>query len=55
MTAQPGLIGALLVGVNTAKSLAAATGKPLIPVDHLQGHVAAAFLEPDPLEPPFLA
>ena len=55
VTTRPGLIGALLVGVNTAKSLAAATGKPLIPVDHLQGHVAAAYLEPDPLEPPFLA
>jgi tRNA N6-adenosine threonylcarbamoyltransferase len=55
VTVKPGLIGALLVGVNTAKSLAAATGKPLIPVDHLQGHVAAAFLEPEPLEPPFLA
>ena len=55
VTVKPGLIGALLVGLNTAKSLAAATGKPLIPVDHLQGHVAAAFLEPEPLEPPFLA
>lgn len=55
VTVKPGLIGALLVGVNTAKALAAATGKPLIPVDHLQGHVAAAFLEPDPLDPPFLA
>jgi N6-L-threonylcarbamoyladenine synthase len=55
VTVKPGLIGALLVGVNTAKSLAAATGKPLIPVDHLHGHVAAAFLEPDPLEPPFVA
>ncbi|MEZ5075244.1 MAG: tRNA (adenosine(37)-N6)-threonylcarbamoyltransferase complex transferase subunit TsaD [Solirubrobacterales bacterium] len=55
VTTKPGLIGALLVGVNSAKSIAAATGKPLIPVDHLQGHVAAAFLEPDPLEPPFLA
>jgi len=55
VTVKPGLIGALLVGVNTAKSLAAASGKPLIPVDHLQGHVAAAFLEPEPLEPPFLA
>jgi len=55
VTRGPGLIGALLVGVNTAKSLAAATEKPLIPVDHLHGHVAAAFLEPDPLEPPFLA
>jgi len=55
VTTRPGLIGALLVGVNSAKSIAAATGKPLIPVDHLQGHVAAAFLEPEPLEPPFLA
>ncbi len=55
VTAKPGLIGALLVGVNSAKSLAAATAKPLIPVDHLQGHVAAAYLDPDPIEPPFLA
>ena len=55
VTVRPGLIGALMVGVNTAKSIAAATRKPLIPVDHLQGHVAAAFLEPEPLEPPFLA
>ena len=39
---------------RTAKALAAATGKPLVGVDHLQGHVAANFLEPDPLEPPFL-
>jgi len=55
VTTHPGLIGALLVGVNSAKALAAATRKPLIAVDHLHGHVAAAFLEPDPLEPPFLA
>lgn len=55
VTTHPGLLGALLVGVNSAKSLAAATRKPLIAVDHLHGHVAAAFLEPDPLEPPFLA
>jgi N6-L-threonylcarbamoyladenine synthase len=54
VTAGPGLIGALLVGVNTAKAIAAARRLPLIPVDHLQGHVAANFLEPDPLEPPFL-
>jgi N6-L-threonylcarbamoyladenine synthase len=54
VTRKPGLIGALLVGVSTAKALAAASGKPLIGVDHLQGHVAANFLEPDPLEPPFL-
>jgi N6-L-threonylcarbamoyladenine synthase len=54
VTRGPGLIGALLVGVATAKGLAAATRKPLIGVDHLQGHVAANFLEPDPLDPPFL-
>ena len=55
MTTHPGLIGALLVGVNSAKALAAAQRKPLIAVDHLHGHVASAFLEPEPLEPPFLA
>ncbi len=53
-TAGPGLIGALLVGISTAKAIAAARQLPLIPVDHLQGHVAANFLEPEPLEPPFL-
>jgi N6-L-threonylcarbamoyladenine synthase len=54
VTAGPGLIGALLVGLSTAKALAAARQLPLIPIDHLQGHVAANFLEPDPLQPPFL-
>ena len=54
VTVGPGLIGALLVGVSTAKALAAPRRLPLIPVDHLQGHVAANFLEPEPLEPPFL-
>ena len=54
VTQGPGLIGALLVGLSTAKALAAAHRKPLIPVDHLHGHVAANFLEPEPLEPPFL-
>ena len=54
VTAGPGLIGALLVGVSTAKGIAAARRLPLVPVDHLQGHVAANFLEPEPLEPPFL-
>jgi N6-L-threonylcarbamoyladenine synthase len=53
-TRGPGLIGALLVGFSYAKALAAAAGKPLIPVDHLQGHVSANFLEPEPFEPPFL-
>ena len=55
VTTHPGLIGALLVGVSSAKALAAPRRLPMIAVDHLQGHVAAAFLEPDPLEPPFLA
>lgn len=54
VTTGPGLIGALLVGVSSAKAIAAARRLPLIPVDHLQGHVAANFLEPEPLEPPFL-
>ena len=54
VTRGPGLVGALLVGVATAKAIAAATRKPLAGVDHLHGHVAANFLEPDPLEPPFL-
>jgi N6-L-threonylcarbamoyladenine synthase len=54
VTAGPGLIGALLVGVSTAKAIAAPRRLPLIPVDHLQGHVAANFLEPGPLQPPFL-
>ena len=54
VTQGPGLIGALLVGLSTAKALAAAHRKPLAPVDHLHGHVAANYLEPDPLEPPFL-
>jgi N6-L-threonylcarbamoyladenine synthase len=54
VTQGPGLIGALLVGLSTAKALAGAHRKPLIPVDHLHGHVAANFLEPDPLEPPFV-
>jgi N6-L-threonylcarbamoyladenine synthase len=56
VTQGPGLAGALLVGVATAKGLAAARGLPLAPVDHLQGHVAANFLRmgDGPLEPPFL-
>ncbi|MEZ5077848.1 MAG: tRNA (adenosine(37)-N6)-threonylcarbamoyltransferase complex transferase subunit TsaD [Solirubrobacterales bacterium] len=53
-TAGPGLIGALLVGISTAKAIAASRRLPLIPVDHMQGHVAANFLEPESLEPPFL-
>jgi N6-L-threonylcarbamoyladenine synthase len=54
VTRGPGMIGALLVGVSTAKALAASRGKPLVGVDHLHGHVAANFLEPEPLQPPFL-
>ena len=54
VTVGPGLIGALLVGVSTAKAIAAPRRLPLIPIDHLQGHVAANFLEPEPLEPPFI-
>jgi N6-L-threonylcarbamoyladenine synthase len=54
MTRGPGLVGALLVGVQTAKAIAGARGLPLAAIDHLQGHVAANFLRPDPVEPPFL-
>jgi len=56
VTQGPGLVGALLVGVATAKGLAAARGLPLAGVDHLQGHVAANFLRDGgpPLDPPFL-
>lgn len=54
VTQGPGLVGALLVGVATGKGLAAAHGLPLVAVDHLHGHVAASFLKPDPIEPPFL-
>jgi N6-L-threonylcarbamoyladenine synthase len=54
VTTGPGLIGALLVGVAAAKALAWARRLPLAAVDHLHGHVASLYLEPDPLEPPFL-
>jgi N6-L-threonylcarbamoyladenine synthase len=53
VTAGPGLIGALLVGVSAAKGLAWGRGLPLVPVNHLHGHVASLFLEPQELEPPF--
>ena len=55
VTAQPGLIGALLVAVNFAKGLAMANGIPLVAVDHIQGHIAAAYLLKDAPKPPFLA
>ncbi len=54
VTRGPGLVGALLVGLASAKGLAAALELPLAPVDHLHGHVAASFLAPEPFEPPFL-
>jgi N6-L-threonylcarbamoyladenine synthase len=54
VTQGPGLVGALLVGISVAKALAWARRLPLVPVDHLEGHVASLYLEPEPLEPPFL-
>jgi N6-L-threonylcarbamoyladenine synthase len=53
-TQGPGLIGALLVGMAAAKALAWARGLPLVPVNHLHGHVASLYLEPDVAEPPFV-
>jgi N6-L-threonylcarbamoyladenine synthase len=55
VTRGPGLIGALLVGVSSAKAMAAVRRLPLVPVDHLHGHVVASTLGPDPIEPPYLA
>jgi N6-L-threonylcarbamoyladenine synthase len=55
VTVRPGLIGALLVGVSAAKGLAYGRGLPLVPVNHLEGHVAAAYLAEPGLEPPFVA
>ncbi len=54
VTQGPGLVGALLVGVSAAKAVAWARRLPLVPVDHLAGHVASLYVEPDPLEPPFV-
>ena len=54
VTQGPGLIGALLVGLAAAKAVAWSRRLPLVPVDHLDGHVASLYLQPDPLEPPFL-
>lgn len=53
VTRGPGLIGALLVGISTAKGLAAARRLPLVPVDHLHGHVTASTLGAEPIEPPY--
>lgn len=54
VTYAPGLVGALLVGVNFAKGLAFSTGKPLIPVHHIRGHIAANYLAHKELEPPYM-
>jgi len=54
VTQGPGLIGALLVGLAAAKAVAWSRRLPLVPVDHLDGHVASLYLRPNPLEPPFL-
>ena len=54
VTQGPGLIGALLVGLAAAKGLAWGRGVPLVPVDHLHGHVASLYLRPNPVDPPFL-
>jgi len=54
VTQGPGLVGALLVGLSAAKALAWALRLPLVPVDHLHGHVASLYLQPEPVEPPFL-
>ncbi len=54
VTRGPGLIGALLVGLSAAKAIAWSRNIPLVPVDHLQGHVASLYLGPNPVEPPFV-
>ena len=54
VTYGPGLVGALLVGLSAAKGLAFAAGKPLIGVHHIEGHIAANYLENENLEPPFI-
>ena len=55
VTYGPGLVGALLVGVAEAKAIAYAAGKPLVGVHHIEGHIAANFIEHPELEPPFLS
>ncbi|MEJ5301586.1 MAG: tRNA (adenosine(37)-N6)-threonylcarbamoyltransferase complex transferase subunit TsaD [Thermodesulforhabdaceae bacterium] len=54
VTCGPGLVGSLLVGIAAAKAIAYALNKPLIPVNHLEGHICAAFLEGEPLDEPFV-
>ncbi len=55
VTRGPGLVGALLVGLSFAKALAYGTGKPLVPVHHLEGHISALYLEHDDIPYPFVA
>ena len=55
VTYGPGLVGALLIGLATAKAYALATGKPLVGVNHIAGHISASFIENPDLEPPFMA
>ena len=55
VTYGPGLVGALLIGLATAKAYAMATGKPLVGVHHIQGHICANYIEHKELEPPFMA
>lgn len=55
VTCGPGLVGALLIGLATAKAYALATGKPLIGVHHIHGHICANYIEHKELEPPFMA
>lgn len=55
VTHAPGLVGALLVGLQTAKAIAWVTGKPLVGVHHLEGHLTAIYLEPEPPPMPHLA
>jgi hypothetical protein len=55
VTYGPGLVGALLVGVAEAKAIAYAAGKPLVGVHHIEGHIAANFIEHKELEPPFFS
>jgi len=54
VTAGPGVVGALLVGVSTAKVLAYAAGLPLVPINHIEGHICANYIACESLEPPFL-
>ena len=54
VTYAPGLIGALLVGVNFAKGISLATGKPLVPVHHIAGHIAANYIAHSDLKPPYI-